>query len=318
MYDFIAIDFETATTEMNSACSLGIACVEKFEVKKTYYFLIQPPKNKYLPSNTEIHGISSIDTESAPTFAEIWDEIKPLFADTIVVAHNVRFDLSVLKACLDLYNLQVDDFPYIDSIAISNRAIKDKNCGQSLIERAAYFNIPIELHHNALNDAIVCAKIVINSVKTTNRKSLKTYCSSYRRRTTHIFSELKPLAKMPNRSPSYKKSKIKISDFTPTESVTNKAHPFYEKNVVLTGDLTTLTRSMAMQKIINAGGIIKSGVSSKTHFLIVGKQDLSVVGEDGLSSKERKAQELLQKDVPIKILNEKEFLKIINSEGTNP
>lgn len=308
MYDFIAIDFETATNEMSSACSLGIACVDKFEIKQTYYFLIQPPENKYSAYNTEIHGIASSDTASSPTFAKIWDEIKPLFNDCIVVAHNVRFDLSVLKACLDLYQLSVDDFPYIDSIAVSNRVIKDKSYGQSLIDRAAYFNIPIENHHNALDDAIACAKIVIASVKTTNRKSLKTYCSSFRRRTTHSFSELKPMTKMPNR-PLIQKKDIKISDFAPNESITNAEHPFYGKNVVLTGDLVTMTRAMAMQKIVDVGGILKSGVSSKTNYLIVGKQDLSVVGDDGLSSKERKAQELLQKGVPIIILNEKEFLE---------
>ena len=40
MYDFIAIDFETATTDMNSACSLGLVCVDKFEIKDKKYFFI--------------------------------------------------------------------------------------------------------------------------------------------------------------------------------------------------------------------------------------------------------------------------------------
>ena len=110
-------------------------------------------------------SITADDTISSPTFAEIWDEVKHLFNDCIVVAHNVRFDLSVLKACLDLYRLSVDDFSYIDRIAVSNRAIKDNHYGKFLVDRAAYFNIPIGNHHNALDDAIACAKIVIASVK---------------------------------------------------------------------------------------------------------------------------------------------------------
>lgn len=305
MYDFIAIDFETATDQMNSACSIGIACVEKFEIKKTYYSLIQPPRNEYLSSNTKIHGLSAKDTADAPLFPEVWNEIAPLFSDCIVVAHNVRFDLSVLKACLDLYHLQVPDFPYIDSIAVSNRAVKDKTCGQTLVERAAYFNIPMGTHHNALDDAVTCANIVISSVKTTNRRSLKTYCSSYKRRATHDFSELHPMKKL---FPSH--AQPKVSDITPVAPVADSSHALFGKNVVLTGDLESLTRPAAMQKIVNVGGIVKSSVSAKTDYLVVGKQDLSVVGSDGLSSKERKAHELIESGKEIVILNEQEFLDL--------
>ena len=309
MYDFIAIDFETATTDMNSACSLGIVCVDKFEIKDKKYFLIKPPQNKYLANNTAIHGLSASDTENAPDFAEVWDEIRSLFSpDCIVVAHNARFDLSVLRSCLDLYSLDCDDFPYIDSIAVSNRAIPDKKYGQSLVERAAFFNIPIGSHHNALDDATTCANIVISSVKTTNRRSLHTYCSSFRRRTTHLFSELKPMTKIPNRFDGKKVSAVNI---VPAAPVSDTAHPFYGKSFVLTGDLETLTRSSAMQRIVDVGGVAKSGVSAKTDFVIVGKQDASVVGSDGMSTKERKAHELKDKGAAIQILNEKEFLELL-------
>ncbi|MDO4331779.1 MAG: exonuclease domain-containing protein [Eubacteriales bacterium] len=310
MYDFIAIDFETATNEMNSACSLGIACVDKFEIQKTYYFLIQPPENKYLANNTDIHGLSALDTVNAPLFPAVWSEIKELFSDSIVVAHNARFDMSVLKSCFDFYGIEMVDFQYIDSIAISNRVINDKNYGQSLIDRAAYFNIPIENHHNSLDDAVTCANIVISSVKTTNRKSLKTYCSSFRRRTTHIFSELKPMTKMPNHV-SFGNKQPKISSIVPTAPAIDPNHPFNGKNIVLTGDLETLTRAAAMQKIVDVGGVIKSSVSAKTHYVIVGKQDASVVGSDGMSTKERKAHELIKSGKEIKILHEKEFLELL-------
>lgn len=310
MYDFIAIDFETATTDMNSACSIGIACVSNFKVVDTKYFLIQPPNNKYLAQNISIHGITPEMTADSPKFDSLWSNIQELFKDCIVVAHNVRFDLSVLRSCLDTYSLHCDDFQYIDSIAVSNRAISDKNLGQSLVERAAYFNIPIEEHHNALSDAITCAEIVIASVKTTNRKSLKTYCSSYRSRTTHLFSELKPMTKMPSR-PAWKDKKSKPADISPSVPITDTSHPFYGKNIVLTGDLTTMIRSDAMQRISDVGGILKSGVSSKVDYVIVGKQDVSVVGADGMSTKERKAHELIENGSSLKILNEHEFIELL-------
>lgn len=311
MYDFIAIDFETANTSVNSACSLGIVCVSKFEIVDKKYYLIQPPDNKYLSQNSSIHGITPDMTASSPHFDSVWAEIKDLFLDTIIVAHNARFDMSVLKSCLDTYSLACDDFQYIDSIAISNRIISDKNIGKSLEERAAYFNIPLGEHHNALSDAETCARIVIASVKATNRKSLKTYCSSYRRRTTHLFSELKPMEKLPT-IPVWQGKAVSPATITPTVPIANEQHPFYKKNVVMTGDLQSMTRSNASQQIVNVGGILKSGVSSKTDYLVVGTQDISVVGADGLSTKERKAHELIQKGAAIKILHENEFLELLN------
>ena len=310
MYDFIAIDFETATSDLNSACSLGIACVDKFEIVEKKYFLIQPPENKYDAENTHIHGLQASDTISAPTFDKVWEEIAPLFnGESIIVAHNVRFDLSVLKHCADMYGISVPDFHYIDSIAVSNRVIRDNGYSKALVDRAAYFNIPLEVHHNALSDAVTCAQIVIASVLTTNRKSFRTYCSSFRRKTVHTFAELKPLNSMPHR-PAYHQQP-KISELKPTHEITDTSNPLFGKSIVLTGNLETLSRAVAMQKITDIGGIIKSTVSTKTDFLIVGTQDPSVVGEDGLSSKERKANELIANGKNITILHEQEFLDLL-------
>ncbi|MDO5764720.1 MAG: exonuclease domain-containing protein, partial [Elusimicrobiales bacterium] len=69
--DFIAIDFETATSDMDSACSVGIAVVSNLDVVHQFYSLIQPPNNKYDPKNIEIHGISPADTENSDPSWEV-------------------------------------------------------------------------------------------------------------------------------------------------------------------------------------------------------------------------------------------------------
>lgn len=116
---------------------------------------------------------------------------------------------------------------------------------------------------------------------------------------------------MPNLKPFSDKN-ISFSSITPNEKTIDETHPFYEKNIVLTGDLETLTRASAMQKIADVGGIVKSNVSSKTDFLVVGKQDLSVVDSSGMSSKEKKAHDLIKNGKSIQLLNEKEFLELLN------
>ncbi|WP_406540887.1 BRCT domain-containing protein [Clostridium ljungdahlii] len=83
--------------------------------------------------------------------------------------------------------------------------------------------------------------------------------------------------------------------------------------MVFTGELKSLGRKEAMQKVVNLGGTLKSGVSKKTDYLIVGNQDKSLVGENGISSKEEKAAELNENGSSIKILNESEFLELIKT-----
>ena len=63
-----------------------------------------------------------------------------------------------------------------------------------------------------------------------------------------------------------------------------------------------------MQKIKDLGGIPCDNVTSKTDVLVVGQQDYRVVGETGMSSKQQKALELLDKGQDIEILSETEFL----------
>jgi len=76
-----------------------------------------------------------------------------------------------------------------------------------------------------------------------------------------------------------------------------KAAIFSEKTFVLTGELKSITRSDASEKIREIGGEISSSVSKNTDYVIVGENP---------GSKHEKAKEL-----GVKILNEKEFLKML-------
>ena len=119
--DFVAIDFETASGNPNSACSVGLAFVVGLEVVATTHRLIKPPGNKYEWGNVRVHGIRPRDTVNAPDFLTVWQELHPMLVGKALIAHNARFDMSVIKASLaaygDSYVQQYADFKYVDSIA---------------------------------------------------------------------------------------------------------------------------------------------------------------------------------------------------------
>jgi DNA polymerase-3 subunit epsilon len=70
--DWIALDFETATSSRASACALGLVYVEDGAVVGVERMLIRPPGNEYNSFNCGIHGIHPQMTVSSPSFGELW------------------------------------------------------------------------------------------------------------------------------------------------------------------------------------------------------------------------------------------------------
>ena len=72
-----------------------------------------------------------------------------------------------------------------------------------------------------------------------------------------------------------------------------------------------MSRAEAMQIAVNSGAVVKTSVSRKTDYLVVGKQDLTLVGDDGRSTKEEKAYALnADGKAVIQIIDEAEFLRL--------
>ncbi|MCM3667911.1 exonuclease domain-containing protein [Mesobacillus maritimus] len=292
--DFISIDFEIANENLNSACSMGIVFVEINEIVDRKHFYIQPPVLEFDSKMVDIHGITPEHVKGARKFYEIWEEIKNVFKGSIpVIAHNAQFDMSVLYACLNEYNLPFPDFTYIDSIPISTRACRGENVGNSLKERISYFGIPLDNHHDALSDALATAQLVLHCIKLQHRNSLQSYCRTYSSIPVRSFYELKPNKTFGKRGKFFKK--VSINEIAATVETFHPTHILFSKNVVFTGELQSINRKEAMQKVVDLGGILKFGVSKKTNYLVVGKQDKTLVGEDGLSTKEKKHMHSLNK-----------------------
>ncbi|MFT8322656.1 MAG: exonuclease domain-containing protein [Bacillus sp. (in: firmicutes)] len=316
--DFIAIDFEIANENMDSACSIGLAYVENNEVVKEQYFLIKPPNLKFDARFTAVHGIKQEDVIGKKNFEEVWEQIKEDFSSSLIVAHNAQFDMSVLYCSLKTYGIKAPNFEYVCSIPVSTRACRGEKVGQSLKERTARFGISIEDHHHAGADARACAELVIACVNAKNRKSLQTYCQTFSTIPIKQFADLKPQTTFGKKSKSIRKptfNRVAISEIAATTDSFNENHLLYGKNIVFTGDLLSMDRKEAMQKVVDIGGIMKSGVSSKTNYLVVGKQDPKLVGSTGISSKEKKAYELKQKGLDIEIVQEETFLKLLKNEA---
>lgn len=159
---FTAIDFETATGNRNSACAVGIVIVENCKIIDEYYTLIKPPNNEYNWHTIQIHGITPDKTENAPSFFEIYPEIKKRLQGKIVVAHNESFDRSVLQKTMAEYGLDYSELNIADRWECTMKLCRanDKYPSGKLDECCAVDNIELN-HHEALSDARACAKLYL-------------------------------------------------------------------------------------------------------------------------------------------------------------
>lgn len=122
--DFAAIDFETANGQRTSVCSVGVVVVRGGRPSESIYRLIRPYPNYYSAFTTAIHGLTRSDTENAPSFPDVWDEIAPRIEGLPLVAHNSPFDEGCLRAVHAHYGLPYPDYRFLCTLSASRRRIK--------------------------------------------------------------------------------------------------------------------------------------------------------------------------------------------------
>lgn len=157
---FVAIDFETANRYPNSACSVGLVKVENGQIIDEYYTLIQPPRMQFDPMNIKIHGIRPQDVRCADKFDSLWkSEIRSFLKGYPLVAHNASFDMGVLRALISTYDLETDSMRYACTVTGSRKTYGLENHRLSTV--SDFLGIALN-HHQALDDARACAKIMID------------------------------------------------------------------------------------------------------------------------------------------------------------
>lgn len=156
----IAVDFETANEQRGSACSVGLAWIEDERVVRVEGRFIRPKSMRFSSFNIAIHGIRPEHVEDADEFPEVMDEFAEDFAGATMIAHNAAFDFSVWRACLDQYQQSYPDFRYLCSVKMAQKVWPNLP-SHKLNVLASYLGLTFT-HHNAAEDAAICAEAAIS------------------------------------------------------------------------------------------------------------------------------------------------------------
>lgn len=162
MDSFIAIDVETANGNRSSICAIGAVKVRGGMVSDSRYALVRPEPDWYARACTRVHGLCDNDTWDAPSFGTIWKQWQPLLEGLPLVAHNAPFDAGCIREACRVYGIEPPEEPFLCTLQAARRNVPKGMCAsRSLDSLCEFFGIPLENHHNAMDDAMACAKLAI-------------------------------------------------------------------------------------------------------------------------------------------------------------
>lgn len=285
--DYITIDFETANRNLTSACSIGIVGVTNNKIVFEEYYLINP-QEEFCEYNINIHQITPKDVSESETFDLVWNKIKKYFVNTTVYAHNASFDIAVLKAIIEKYNLEIPKIRFGCTFKMATKLWKSEINNHKLNTLADFLEVEHQ-HHNALSDAKVCVEIITRGQRVMNVSDHNELYEILGLR-YGMYDEKRYFSSM---NKYVRDKKVKVIE----NEVLN------DKVLYLSGKPNSMNRKQLIDKLISNGVYIDRNINrSLDYFLELGncpKQKSQIVNT------------LISEGIPIKIITEEEILKLI-------
>lgn len=288
---FVSIDIETTglSPEYDEIIELGAVKYINGQASDTFSSLVRP-ENSIDDFVTELTGITNDMLYDAPSLQEILPDFISFIGDSIIVGHNVNFDINFIYDACEKINLPSFSNDFIDTMRLSRRMYKDlKN--HKLDTLIGFFGLTQRNVHRGLEDckltAICYQKMIADEARFD--EAIK-YVAGHRSR-----------------------GKKSLKEIVAVEGYENPDNPFYGQVCVFTGTLEHFTRKEVAQLVVNIGGICEDRITKKTNYLILGNNDYCASIKDGKSNKQKKAEKLITEGADLAIIPESVFIDMIQT-----
>lgn len=290
---YVVIDLETTglSTEWDRIIEIGAIKVENGKIIETFQQLIYPEReiDSFIENLT---GITNEMLSAAPKIQEVLPLLDKFIGDSLVLGHNVNFDINFLYDDYEIHLNKPFKNNFIDTMRISRKLYPELE-HHRLIDIITHLNVTASNLHRALNDCEYTYKCY---------EKMKTeIVAKYKH-----FEAFEALFKH-----NYKPYRVDLTKLTTDNTNFDDTHPLYEKVCVFTGVLEKYTRQQAAQIVVNLGGSCGNNVTKKTNYLILGNNDYCSTIKNGKSTKHQKAEEYKLKGQDIEIIPENVFYEMI-------
>lgn len=156
---------DTETTGLDPACdrvvSIGAVRLHGSRMFRGAAFdRLVHPGVPIPPRSTAVHGITDEMVVDARGFAEVYAQLTPLIDGTILVGHNIPFDLAMLRRECRLAGMEWAEPPFLDTLRLA-AALDGDLPDLNLESLAGHFGVDIHGRHTALGDSLVTAEIYL-------------------------------------------------------------------------------------------------------------------------------------------------------------
>jgi DNA polymerase-3 subunit epsilon len=272
----------------------------------TFTTLIYQPPELFDEFNIYLHGITPSMVQEAPRWPEVHDRLRQFADGAPLVAHNAPFDVGVLRDACDANALPWPTLRYACTLGIA-RQVWPGLATYSLGLLCRQLALHAEGRaHDALHDARLAARLLVRALRQSGASDLIGLIDALHMRIGELSpdswhgSTLRPL-----------RARDVLEAFSDHE--VEPGSPFYEKNVVFTGELA-MVRRVAWHLVAGCGGLPAQSVTKKTDFLVCGYQDLMRLADgDTKSQKLQRAEELRAMGSSVEILTERDFFRLLQT-----
>jgi len=153
------VDVETTGLDVDKGdrvCEVALLRIQNTGEVARFSSLVQPER-AISARAAAVHGITEDMLLTAPRFPSLIATLRPLFHNTVLVAHNAQFDVRFLRHEFALAQHELPSLPIIDTLALAQAWYHFPH--NSLESIAAELGLNNEVRHRALADVLTTWQI---------------------------------------------------------------------------------------------------------------------------------------------------------------
>lgn len=171
--EYVVFDLETTglSPRFNKIIEIGAVRIKDGKICDTYSQFVNPE----IPIPYSITKLTSINDNmvmDSPTIEEVLPQFLEYVGDAILVAHNASFDTGFIAEFAKRQGLNYDS-TVVDTMTLAQILIPELN-KYTLDRLCKQFNISLENHHRACDDAYATAEMFVKMLKMLNDKGINT------------------------------------------------------------------------------------------------------------------------------------------------
>ena len=162
---FVVFDLETTglSATKNRICELGAVRVQALELVDRYQSLVNP--GVALPEPiARLTGLCQEELRLAPRVSSVVNRFLAFADDSLLVAHNARFDQRFLERQLEIFHGRRLAEPPLCTAALARRLLEGRLRRVGLASLAHFFGVESTPCHRALPDAEATAQVLIQLI----------------------------------------------------------------------------------------------------------------------------------------------------------